>query len=200
LVISNHNIFRVLFDTVASVYFVGKMYLYFSIGNGQHTHIHTRLTALYPGLPGWAGTRKVKPICILLKQETVSGQWHQLGHMQVCTSLQTDSRTSPVPLSFLQAGCPSCRPTNSVKALKATQGVSIVPIVSAHLHSLCVRLFVQLLSVCPSTNLGTGIQWVCCWDPCRQEISMDSKRQHSAAYFYSTYSLFLPRDAMHPRY
>jgi len=34
---------------------------------------HTRLTALYPGLPGWAGTRKVKPIWILLKQETVSG-------------------------------------------------------------------------------------------------------------------------------
>jgi len=26
------------------------------------------------------------------------------------------------PLSFLQAGCPSCRPTNSVKALKAWLG------------------------------------------------------------------------------
>jgi len=37
------------------------------------THTHTRLTALFPGLPGWAGTRKVKPIWILLKQETVSG-------------------------------------------------------------------------------------------------------------------------------
>jgi len=46
-------------------------------------------------------------------------QWHQLGHMQVCTSLQTDNHTSTSPLSFLQAGCPSCRPTNSVKALKA---------------------------------------------------------------------------------
>ena len=34
---------------------------------------HTRLTALFPGLPGSAGTRKVKPIWILLKQETVSG-------------------------------------------------------------------------------------------------------------------------------
>ena len=34
---------------------------------------HTRLTALFPGLPGCAGTRKVKPIWILLKQETVSG-------------------------------------------------------------------------------------------------------------------------------
>jgi len=31
-------------------------------------------------------------------------QWHQLGHMQVCTSLQTDSYASNPPLSFLQAG------------------------------------------------------------------------------------------------
>jgi len=42
-------------------------------------------------------------------------QWHQLGHMQVRTSLQTDNPASTSPLSFLQAGCPS----NSVKALKA---------------------------------------------------------------------------------
>jgi len=47
-------------------------------------------------------------------------QWHQLGHMQVCTSLQTDNHASTASLSFLQAGCPSCRPTNSVKALKAS--------------------------------------------------------------------------------
>ena len=46
-------------------------------------------------------------------------QWHQLGHMQVCTSLQTDNHASTPSLSFLQAGCPFCRPTNSVKALKA---------------------------------------------------------------------------------
>jgi len=47
-------------------------------------------------------------------------QWHQLDHMQVCISLQTDNHASTTPLSFLQTGCPSCRPTNSVKALKAT--------------------------------------------------------------------------------
>jgi len=41
--------------------------------NNKATHTHTRLTALFPGLPGWAGTRKVKPIWILLKQEIVSG-------------------------------------------------------------------------------------------------------------------------------
>jgi len=46
-------------------------------------------------------------------------QWNPLGHMQVCTSLQTDNHASTPQLTFLQAGCPSCRPTNSVKALKA---------------------------------------------------------------------------------
>jgi len=46
-------------------------------------------------------------------------QWNQLGHMQLCSLLQTDNHTSTPPLCFLQAGCPSCRPTNSVKALKA---------------------------------------------------------------------------------
>ena len=46
-------------------------------------------------------------------------QYRQLDHMQVCTSLQTDNHASTPPLSFLQAGCPSCRPTNSVRALKA---------------------------------------------------------------------------------
>jgi len=45
-------------------------------------------------------------------------QWHPLGYMQVCTSLKTDrpNHVSTPPLSFLQAGCHSCHPTNSVKA------------------------------------------------------------------------------------
>jgi len=52
--------------------------------------------------------------------------------MQVCTSLQTDNHTSTSPLSFLQAGCPSCRPTNSVKALKAQKQTN-----SENLHEKC---------------------------------------------------------------
>ena len=46
-------------------------------------------------------------------------QWHQLGHMQLCTLIQTDNHANTSPLSFLQAGCPSCHPTNSVKVLRA---------------------------------------------------------------------------------
>ena len=48
------------------------------------THTHTRLTALFPGLPRWASTRKVKPIWILLKQETLSGSGISWA---ICTSL-----------------------------------------------------------------------------------------------------------------
>jgi len=51
-------------------------------------------------------------------------QWHQLEHMQVCTLLKTDNHASTTTLSFLQAGCPSCCLSNSVKALKATQVTS----------------------------------------------------------------------------
>jgi len=86
------------------------------INKRKNTHL---FNGPFPGLPRWASTRKVKPIWILLKQETLEWQWHQLGHMQVCTSLQTDNHASTPPLSILQARCPSCRPTNSVKALKA---------------------------------------------------------------------------------
>jgi len=46
-----------------------KMSLPFTICCPTYTH----LTALFPGLPGSAGTTNVKPIWILLKQETVSG-------------------------------------------------------------------------------------------------------------------------------
>jgi len=83
-----------------------------------HTHIHTRLTAFFPGLPGKAGTRKVKPIWILLKQETVSGSGISWA---ICKYARRSRRiTTPAPTTqFLQTGCPSCRPTNSVKALKA---------------------------------------------------------------------------------
>ena len=39
--------------------------------------------ALCLGLPGWAGTRKVKTN--LDFTEARDSEWHQLGHMQVCT-------------------------------------------------------------------------------------------------------------------
>jgi len=84
----------------------------------QQTHTH-------PFNGSFAGTTQVsryqKGKTNLDFTEARDSEWqrHQLGNMQVCTLLQTGNHASTPPLSFLQAGCPSCRPTNSIKALKA---------------------------------------------------------------------------------
>ena len=76
----------------------------------QHAHMFNRQVSRY---------QKGKTNLDFTEARDSESQWHQLDHMQVCTSLQTDNHASNPPLSFLQAGCPYCRPTNSVKALKA---------------------------------------------------------------------------------
>jgi len=53
----------------------------------NHVHTHTHLTVLFPGLPGSAGTRKVKLIWILLKQETVSCSMHLAPDKHASTPL-----------------------------------------------------------------------------------------------------------------
>ena len=83
-------------------------------------------SATLPFLPGWAGTRKAKPIWILLKQETVSGSGISWA---ICKSAPRSRQiTTPAPHRsvFLQAECPSCRPTNSVKALNPTKHCRLI--------------------------------------------------------------------------
>ena len=84
-----------------------------------HAHTHTRLMTLCPGLPRWAGARKVKSIWILLKQETASGSGVSWAICKSANRSRQITMPAPPPLSFLQARCTSCRPTNSLKALKA---------------------------------------------------------------------------------
>ena len=79
------------------------------------THTHT-FSGPFSGTTRVSRYQKGKTNLDFTEARNSEWQWHQLGHMQVCTSLQTDSHASTPPLSFF--GCPSCRPTNSVKALK----------------------------------------------------------------------------------
>jgi len=80
----------------------------FSVVTHTHTHPFNG-----PFVWDYPGTRRAKPIWILLKHETVSGNGISWA---ICKSAPISSTQ---PIIFLQAGCPSCRPTNSVKALKA---------------------------------------------------------------------------------
>jgi len=83
-----------------------------------HTHTHT-FNGPLSGTTQVSRYQKGKTNLDFTEARDSEWQWHPLGHMQICISLQSDNHASTPPLSFLQAGCPSCRPTNSVKALKA---------------------------------------------------------------------------------
>jgi len=77
---------------------------------------HTHLTALCPGLPGWSGTRKVKPVWILLKQETVNGSGINWAVCKSATRSRQITTPAPHHSVFLRAECPSYYPTNSVES------------------------------------------------------------------------------------
>jgi len=72
-------------------------------------HTHTSLTALCPGLPGWAGTRKEKQIWILLKQETVSGSGISWA---ICKSAPRSRQITPHRSVFYRPDAlPAAQPT-----------------------------------------------------------------------------------------
>ena len=77
-------------------------------------HTHTHLMALCPGLPGWAGTRKAKPVWILLKQETVSGSGISWA---ICKSAPRSRQiTTPAPhrsVFYRPNALPAAQPTAS---------------------------------------------------------------------------------------
>ena len=85
-----------------------------------HTHTHTPFNSSFSGTTQVSRYQKGKTNLDFSEARGSKWQWHQLGHMHVCTSLQTDNHASTPPLSFLQAGCPSCHPTNSVKSTEGS--------------------------------------------------------------------------------
>jgi len=68
----------------------------------------------FSGLPGWAGTRKIKPIWILLKRETVSGSGISWA---ICKSAPGSRQiTTPAPhqsVFYRPDALPAAQPTAS---------------------------------------------------------------------------------------
>jgi len=57
---------------------------------------------LFPKTTWVSWHQKGKPFWILLEQEMMGWQWHQLDHMQIfCALLQTDNHASTSPLCLL---------------------------------------------------------------------------------------------------
>ena len=75
-------------------------------------------------------------------------QWHQLGHMQASTFIQTDNLTSTPPLSFLQAGCPSCRPNQQCQS---TEGKSTD---NFHIYVVMEKVLKNITAYCPLVTVN----------------------------------------------
>jgi len=75
---------------------------------------HNRLTALFPGLPGWASTRKVKTNLDFTEARDSEWQWHQLG---ICKSAPHSRQiTTPAPhhsVFYRPDALPAAQPTAS---------------------------------------------------------------------------------------
>ena len=69
----------------------------------KNTHTHTLFSSPLSRTTRVSRYQKDKTNLDFTEARDSEWQWHQLGHMQVCTSLQTDKHVSIPPLSFLQA-------------------------------------------------------------------------------------------------
>jgi len=90
--------------------------------NSQHLHTYKHFTALFPGPPGWTDARR--ELLDFMVQGKINRGRHT-DHPPGRHSIRTKQCPPPPSPHFLQAGCPSCRPTNSVKAQKAASAFGL---------------------------------------------------------------------------
>jgi len=113
-------------------------------------HEYTRLTALCPGLRGWAGTRKVKPIWILLKQETVSGSGISWA---ICKSAPRSRQiTTPAPhrlVFYRPDALPAAQPTVS----KHWRDNIVSDLANKKFHQAGIRLLLRYFNTTKSDFL-----------------------------------------------
>ena len=81
----------------------------------KHTHTHTHtFYGPFSGTTQVSRYQKSKTNLDFPEARDSEWQWHQLGHMQVCTSLQTDNHASTPPLIFYRPDAlPAAQPTTS---------------------------------------------------------------------------------------
>jgi len=81
----------------------------------SHTHTHThQFNGPLSGTTQVSRHQKGKTNLDFTQARDREWQWHQLGHMQICTSLQTNNHASTPPLSFYRPDAlPATQPTVS---------------------------------------------------------------------------------------
>jgi len=88
----------------------------------SHTHTHTHpFNGHFYGTTQVSRYQRGKTNVDFTKARDNEWQWNPLGHMQVCTSLQTDNHTSTSPLSFSTGWMPFLPPNQQ---RQSTEGLT----------------------------------------------------------------------------
>ena len=95
------------------------MYYVFYVYMGQHTHTHP-FNGSFHGTTQVSRDQKGKTNLDFTEARGSEWQCHQLGHMQVCTSLQTDNHASTPPLKFFTDRMPFLPPNQQ---RQSTEGI-----------------------------------------------------------------------------
>ena len=85
-----------------------------------HTHIHFTALWTLSGIIQVSRYQKGKTNLDFTEGRDSEWQWYQLGLCKWASHSRQITTPAPHHSVLLQAGCPSCHPTNSIKALKAT--------------------------------------------------------------------------------
>ena len=88
-----------------------------------HTHAHPS-NGPFSGNTQVSRYQKGKTNLDFTEARDSERQWRQLGHMQVCTSLQTDNHTSTPPLRFFTGRMPFLPPNQQRQSTDLTLNLS----------------------------------------------------------------------------
>jgi len=95
----------------------GSLWWFLQLSTIPHAHTHSHTHPFNGSLSGTTQVsryQKGKTNLDFTEASDSEWQWHQLGHMHVCTLLQTDNHTSNPPLCFYRSDAlPVAQPTVS---------------------------------------------------------------------------------------
>ena len=144
--------------------------LRFLVHTHARTHTHTHTHTLFSMTTWVSRCQKGKTNLDFTEARDSEWQWHQMGHMQVCTSLQTDNHASTSPLSFFTGRMPFLPPNQQ---RQSTEGNFLVYIYiwkknhqflwsikrDAHKRKL-VPFVHRSVDWCVSDKMGTSTDWM----------------------------------------
>ena len=89
-------------------------------------HVHTQpFYSPFSGTTWVSRYQKGKTNLDFTEARDSEWQWHQLGHMQICTSIQTDNHISTPPLKFFTGRMPFLPPNQQCQSTESIRHVHV---------------------------------------------------------------------------